>query len=157
MEGWSYERVERLVYAVLCSYLPCLTSFWIAMATLCNACGINYKREVRLVGEIDLDELAKLTWPSRLSIHKSMKRVRRARLQSVRQRSCELPSMRSFGRISIPDILCTTDVVPSCNARTTPCLRNLLCDWMVDLHNRISQWCTYLHAYAFSTRPFPFL
>ena len=50
------------------------------MGTLCNACGINYRRALhKSRGTLDLDQLARAMGPSRPSIQKSLKRLRRTK------------------------------------------------------------------------------
>lgn len=51
------------------------------MATLCNACGINYRRaRSKANGRLDLDGLARSMGTKRLSIQKSLKRQRKLEL-----------------------------------------------------------------------------
>lgn len=53
------------------------------MNTLCNACGINYRRALsKTRGLLDLDALARSMGPSRPSIQKSLKRLRRSAFAS---------------------------------------------------------------------------
>ncbi len=60
------------------------------METLCNACGINYRRALvkSTTGRLNLDSLARAMGPSRPSIQKALKRQRR-------QANPTLPSKRS--------------------------------------------------------------
>ena len=54
------------------------------MGTLCNACGINYRRALhKSRGTLDLDQLARAMGPSRPSIQKSLKRLRRTKRASA--------------------------------------------------------------------------
>lgn len=51
------------------------------MATLCNACGINYRRaRLKAKGRLDLDRLARAMGSKRPSIQKSLKRQRKLEL-----------------------------------------------------------------------------
>lgn len=66
------------------------------MSTLCNACGINYRRALhKSCGKLDLDQLARAMGPSRPSIQKSIKRLRRTK-----------KTITSAMRIGFDDLCC---------------------------------------------------
>ena len=102
------------------------------MQTLCNACGINYGREVKLIGELDLDKLHCHVGSYRLSIHKSVKKLRKEGVDINRFKLSVSRPLHEKGQLSRPDrmriaeILCT-DSVPT-PTRVRPYVQNLLCE-----------------------------
>jgi len=108
------------------------------MMTLCNACGINYRRAVKNEGKfIDLDQLSRDTSCLKLSIQKSIKRQRnlkRAYLDVVRTPkfvATTYPQRISTHSHSHTYSHSTNAQVPS-RTRFRPTIKNL-CIWSVVL------------------------
>ena len=102
------------------------------MRTLCNACGLNYAREVKSHGELDLDKLKHLIGQRSLSINKSIKMLKSERIPTnILTISGSHSSRRTedYSRpnpMSISEILCS-DPDPS-PKRVVPSVQNLLCE-----------------------------
>lgn len=76
-------RIFRYAFSSNSTKLSPLLTFILEMSTLCNACGINYRRALsKTSGLLDLDALARSMGPSRPSIQKSLKRLRRSAYSS---------------------------------------------------------------------------
>lgn len=100
------------------------------MSTLCNACGINYRRARKYEVGLDLDKLSREVGPNRPSILKSIKRVRKCKRQ-VPKRDTEPQRTRNSDWMN--KVLCfdsAREITPAISQprRVWPSIANLLCE-----------------------------
>ncbi len=107
------------------------------MSTLCNACGINYRRARKYETGLDLDKLSKEVGPNRPSILKSIKRVRKCKRPTAKvlQVPRETGTHRGHNSDWMNKVLCIDTVRETAPAiavatprRVWPSIANLLCE-----------------------------